>query len=72
MQGAVPQTFETREVQLRGGETFHADGNLWLSPEFRILADSPHGSSQSFVYDGQGYDILLPICLPAYEPFGVV
>ena len=35
-----------------------AAGDLWLSPQTRLLADSPDGTD--FVYDGQGHRLILP------------
>ncbi len=57
LQGAVPRPFETREVHL-GAEPHLASDHLWLSPEFRVLADAP--GVQEFVYDGQGHALVLP------------
>ena len=36
-----------------------AEGDLWLSPEARLLADAPTGS-EDVVYDGCGHRIVLP------------
>lgn len=47
--GAAPQPFATRELSL-GAAPHVATGDLWLSPEYRLLADAPDVSH--FVYDG--------------------
>ncbi|KAL6745679.1 hypothetical protein V8C86DRAFT_3150873 [Haematococcus lacustris] len=62
--GSVPQPFESRELVL-GPEPYRAQGDLWLSPEVRLLADSP-GLTHA-TYDGCGHRLVLPPDLPPTE-----
>ena len=43
---------------LCAGEEYKATKDLWLSPQSRLLADSPEGSD--YVYNGQGHRLILP------------
>ena len=40
------------------GTEYRATRDLWLSPQSRLLADSPEGAD--FIYDGQGHRLILP------------
>ena len=40
------------------GEEYKATKDLWLSPQSRLLADSPEASD--YVYNGQGHRLILP------------
>jgi hypothetical protein len=64
LQGPVPRPYDTRELHL-GPEPYAAADHLWLSPEYRLIADAP-GLSEA-VYDGQGHALVLPECVPAIE-----
>lgn len=64
LQGPVPRPYETREIHL-GPEPYLAADHLWLSPEYRIIADAP-GLSEA-VYDGAGHALVLPDSVPAVE-----
>ncbi len=52
------------------GTPFKADRDLWLSPEARLLADSP--GVQDFVYDGQGKRLVLPQDISVDEPLPLI
>lgn len=65
LQGPVPRPFETREVHL-GPQPYLAPDHLWLSPEYRIIADAPHLQGEA-VYDGAGHALVLPESVPAIE-----
>ena len=62
--GPSPRPYETREVHL-GAKPYLAPDHLWLSPEYRIIADAP--GVEEFVYDGRGHALVLPAALPAME-----
>jgi vacuolar protein sorting-associated protein 13A/C len=62
--GPRPRPYETREVHL-GAKPYLAPDHLWLSPEYRIIADAP--GVEEFVYDGRGHALVLPAALPAME-----
>eukprot|EP00955_Chlamydomonas_euryale_P021325 225575-Chlamydomonas_euryale.AAC.1 len=63
-QGATCRPYESREVSLSA--TPHAArGDLWLSPEFRLLADTP--GVREFEYDGCGHRLVLPPGVPGPE-----
>eukprot|EP00798_Chlamydomonas_sp_ICE-L_P025166 gene25166-10797_t len=62
--GAVPREFSSRELFL-GPEPYQMDEDLWLSPEFRVLADAP-GTSH-FLLDGCGCSLVLPPHIPSSE-----
>ena len=47
-----------------------ADKDLWLSPEARLLADSPE--VEDFVYDGQGKRLILPQDISVDEPLPLI
>ncbi len=47
-----------------------ADRDLWLSPEARLLADSP--GVEDFVYDGQGKRLVLPQDISVDEPLPLI
>eukprot|EP00878_Enallax_costatus_P018255 GHUV01019211.1.p1 GENE.GHUV01019211.1~~GHUV01019211.1.p1 ORF type:complete len:760 (+),score=304.75 GHUV01019211.1:378-2657(+) len=64
LQGPVPRPYETREVHL-GPEPYTASDHLWLSPEYRIIADAP--GLKEAVYDGAGKALILPESVPAIE-----
>ena len=49
---------------------FHADADLWLSPEMRLLADVP--GIEDFVYDGHGNRIVLPEGMDAADPLPLI
>ena len=40
------------------GEEHKATQDMWLSPQSRLLADSPEGTD--YVYNGQGHRLILP------------
>jgi len=52
------------------GTPFKADRDLWLSPESRLLADSP--GVEDFVYDGQGKRLVLPQDISVDEPLPLI
>ena len=52
------------------GTPFKADRDLWLSPEARLLADSP--GVEDFVYDGQGKRLVLPQDISVDEPLPLI
>ena len=52
------------------GTPFKADRDLWLSPEARLLADSP--GLEDFVYDGQGKRLVLPQDISVDEPLPLI
>ncbi len=52
------------------GTPFKADRDLWLSPEARLLADSP--GVENFVYDGQGKRLVLPQDISVDEPLPLI
>lgn len=65
LEGPVPRAFHSRELLLC--DTPHiAQGHLWLSPEYRLLADSPGWTGEA-VYDGAGHALVLPDCVPGIE-----
>lgn len=64
LQGPVPRPYDSREVHL-GPEPYLAPDHLWLSPEYRIIADAPE--LREAVYDGRGHALVLPDCVPAIE-----
>lgn len=64
LQGPVPRPYTTHEVHL-GHEPYLAPDHLWLSPEYRIIADAP--GLKEAVYDGQGYALVLPASVPSIE-----
>ena len=45
-------------------------GDLFLSPEFRLLADAP--GVPTFTYDGCGHRLVLPPGIPSTEPLPLV
>ncbi len=45
-------------ADLCAGEEYRATKDLWLSPQSRLLADSPEASD--YVYNGQGHRLILP------------
>lgn len=61
LQGPVPRPYETHELHL-GAEPHVADSHIWLSPEYRIIADAP--DVKHFVYDGNNNAIILPSLPP--------
>lgn len=63
-QGPQTRPYATHEVHL-GAQPYLADAHLWLSPEYRIIADAP--GVREFVYDGRGHALVLPAGLPATE-----
>jgi len=64
LQGPVPRPYATHEVHL-GPEAYLAPDHLWLSPEYRIIADAP--GLQEAVYDGRGHALVLPAAVPSIE-----
>lgn len=64
LQGPVPRPYATHEVHL-GPEPYSAPNHLWLSPEYRIIADAP--GLREAVYDGQGHALVLPAAVPSIE-----
>ena len=52
------------------GTPFRADRDLWLSPESRLLADSP--GVEDFVYNGQGKRLVLPQDISVDEPLPLI
>ena len=52
------------------GTPYKADRDLWLSPESRLLADSP--GTENFVYDGQGRRLVLPQDISVEEPLPLI
>lgn len=64
LQGPVPRPYATHEVHL-GAEHYAAADHLWLSPEYRIMADAP--GLKEAVYDGQGHALVLPAAVPSIE-----
>jgi hypothetical protein len=64
LQGPVPRPYATNEVHL-GPEPYCAPDHLWLSPEYRIIADAP--GLREAVYDGQGHALVLPAAVPSIE-----
>jgi hypothetical protein len=64
LQGPVPRPYHSRELHL-GPQPYVAADHLWLSPEYRLIADAP-GLTEA-VYDGQGHALVLPDCVPAIE-----
>jgi vacuolar protein sorting-associated protein 13A/C len=40
------------------GEEHKATQDMWLSPQSRLLADSPEGAD--YVFDGQGHRLIFP------------
>lgn len=52
------------------GSPYKADRDLWLSPESRLLADSP--GTEDFVYDGQGRRLVLPQDISVEEPLPLI
>lgn len=70
-----PASFHHCAWQLHGfagiaGTPFKADRDLWLSPESRLLADSP--GTEDFVYDGQGRRLVLPQDISVEEPLPLI
>jgi hypothetical protein len=64
LQGPVPRPYTTHEVHL-GPEPYLAPDHLWLSPEYRIIADAP--GLKDAVFDGQGHALVLPAAVPSIE-----
>lgn len=64
LQGPVPRPFVSHEVHLTS-QPYLAPDHLWLSPEYRIIADAP-GLTEA-VYDGQGHALVLPAAVPSIE-----
>jgi hypothetical protein len=60
----TPRPFKTRELHL-GPEPHTAAAHLWLSPEYRLVADAP--GTDEFVYDGAGHALVLPRAVPPAE-----
>ncbi|KAK9908805.1 hypothetical protein WJX75_003140 [Coccomyxa subellipsoidea] len=53
----TPVPFYTQDILLTE-HGYKPTSDLWLSPQTRLLADSPDGTD--FVYDGQGHRLILP------------
>lgn len=47
-----------------------ASSDFWLSPEARLLADSP--SADNFTYDGQGHRLVLPDNIETDSPLPLI
>lgn len=65
LQGPVPRPYATHEVHLQSAEPYLAPDHLWLSPEYRIVADAP--GLREAVYDGRGHALVLPAAVPSIE-----
>lgn len=63
-QESLVRPFQTRELHL-SSEPHVAEGPLWLSPEYRLIADKP--GVERFVYDGQQHPLILAKGIPTTE-----
>ena len=54
-----------------GAGPFAAEGDVWLSPDTRLLADAP-GAPEDVVFDGQGRRLVLPGGLNVLDPVPVI
>lgn len=52
-------------------EVHRADDDMFLSPESRLLVDSPSGAA-CCVYDGNGHRLVLPFEHIAREPLPLI
>lgn len=66
---ACLQDFVTRDIYL-DSQPFEADGDVWLSPETRLLADRP--GVQEFVFDGKSHSLILPEGIMPQEPLPLI
>lgn len=60
----------TTDCAVCSGE-HRAEGDRWLSPEARLLADSPTGP-EDVVYDGCGHRIVLPQDVAPDDPLPLI
>ena len=47
-----------------------AESDVWLSPECRLLADTP--GVEDFIYNGQGHRLLLPEGIQMADPIPLI
>jgi hypothetical protein len=64
LQGPMPRPYASHEIHL-SGQPYLAPDHLWLSPEYRIIADAP--GLKEAIYDGGGHALVLPTAVPAIE-----
>lgn len=68
-QGPVPIPYSSPEIYLTAAP-FIATTDVWLSPEFRMIADAPGVSH--FAYDGSHARLVLPKGIPSSESLPLI
>ncbi|KAK9815130.1 hypothetical protein WJX73_008307 [Symbiochloris irregularis] len=67
--GITPSPFQSYDLLLTGDHK--AEGDLWLCPEVRLLADSP-STPDNIVYDGCGHRMVLPPDVAPDDPVPLI